>query len=343
MNHRGVKSKFRAACAVALCSCRSASPAPEAARPVVVASAATAVASAEPPPVPDAAAPPAEPASFDVELVREIEAPSAALALDVPPHAAALSQSAAWIHDARGWRSEALPASVVREPAPKLAIFYGRDHRVRVVGTHLEAGVLGSVYLRSKPNGLIDGGGEIGRFADNKGGLVAVLGDKDPEIVCRLGDACVVKRRSGWTFIPIVEGLERVVLGDDVGWALGGHTLHRLDGTFHAVGAPGSWQHADDLFALRDRAFVVETEAGLVHAFDGTAWQAMPSPIPHPRAMWGASAKGLWLVGDGIALHDGTSWRVAKGVSGPFVAVLGRGEGDVWIAGPSGVFRVRVP
>jgi hypothetical protein len=309
---------------------------------VAGAASAVPVASAAPPPVPDAGAASAEPASFDVELVREIEPPATALGLDVPPHAAALSANAAWIHDARGWRSEALPASVVKDPAPRLAIFYGRDHRVRIVGTHVEGGVLGSVYLRSKPNGLIDGGAEIGRFADGKGGLVAVLGDKDPEIVCRLGDACVVKRRSGWTFIPIVPDLERVVLGDDVGWALGGHTLHRLDGTFHAVGAPGSWQHGDDLFALRDRAFVIETEAALVHAFDGTGWQAMPSPIPHPRAMWGASAKALWLVGDGIARYDGATWRVAKGVSGPFAAVLGRSEGDVWIAGANGVFRVRV-
>jgi hypothetical protein len=279
-------------------------------------------------------------ATLALDLFREIEAPATALALDLPPHVAALSSAAVWIHDARGWRSEALPASVVKEPPPKLAIFYGRDHRVRVVGTHLSSGGVGSVYLRSKAGGLVDGGSEIGHFADGRGGLVAVLGDKDPEIVCRLGDACVVKRRSGWTFVPIPADLERVALGEDVGWAVGGHAIHRLDERFHVLGDPGSWQRADDLFALHDRAFVVETDAGRIHAFDGSRWQVTPSPIPRPRAMWGASANALWLVGDGIAFFDGSAWRVAPPV-GAFAAVLGRSASDVWVVGAAGVFRVR--
>jgi hypothetical protein len=56
--------------------------------------------------------------------------------------------------------------------------------------------------------------------------------------------------------------------------------------------------------------------------------------------MWGASASALWLVGDGIALFDGTTWRVAHPAEGPFAAVLGRSASDVWVAGPHGVFRV---
>jgi hypothetical protein len=58
--------------------------------------------------------------------------------------------------------------------------------------------------------------------------------------------------------------------------------------------------------------------------------------------MWGSSANALWLVGEGLAFFDGTAWRVASEAAGPFVAVAGRGADDVWVAGPSGVFRLGV-
>ena len=140
---------------------------------------------------------------------------------------------------------------------------------------------------------------------------------------------------------PAPADIDHVTLGDDVGWGLGGQTLYRLGEGFHPVGKQGTWQRADDLFALRDRAYVVETDAAKVHVWDGKDWQSSPSPIPHPRAMWGASANALWLVGDGLAFFDGASWRVAPDVQGPFAAVLGRGADDVWIGGAGGVFRVK--
>jgi hypothetical protein len=287
------------------------------------------------------------PPPLSIRLHREIEAPTTALALEAPPHAAALGGDAVWIHDARGWRREALPGSALRAPAPRLDVFYGRDDRVRVVGTRGPLPSDASVYLRWKPGGFVSGRGEIGRFADLRGGLVSVLGTKDPEIVCRPGDQCIVKRRTGWTFVPAPPAVERVVLGGDVGWALGGDTVYRLGDAFRAAGPAGSWAHADDLFALPDRAWVIETATSRVHALEGApgearAWRVTPAPIPHPRAMWGTSPSALWLVGDGIAYFDGARWSVAAD-AGTFAVVAGRGADDLWVAGPSGVYRVEAP
>lgn len=286
------------------------------------------------------------PARLRVTFHREIDAPSTALALEVPPHAAALAHDAAWIHDRVGWRREGFPAAILKGSAPKLGVFYGRDTRIRVVGTQERDGAVASVYLRARPH-LILANGEIGRFADLKGGLVAVLGDADPEILCRLGDQCVIKRRTGWTFVPIPPALDRVALGGDVGWAVGGQQAHKLaatklDSTFHTFGPTGSWKHVDGLFALPDRPFVIETEPALVHVLESGRWRVFSSPVPRPRAMWGTAPDDLWIVGDGLAHFDGVVWRVADDAPGPFEAVLGRNRGDVWLAGANGVFRVEI-
>lgn len=273
-------------------------------------------------------------------LRREVESPVTALALDAPPHAAALGEDAAYIHDARGWRTTRLPASVTKDRPERLAIFYGRDDRVRVVGTRRTDRGATSIYLRWKPEGFIPGGREVGRLSNGDGAIVAILGTRDPEIVCRPSALCIIKRRSGWTMIPAPADIDRVTLGDDVGWGVGGQTLYRLGDRLSPLGKQGTWKRADDLFALRDRAYVVETEAARIHVSTGDDWQIMASPIPRPRALWGASAGALWLVGDGLAFFDGTSWRVAPDARGPFTAVLGRGADDVWIGGAGGVFRV---
>ncbi|MFT3765585.1 MAG: hypothetical protein QM820_08735 [Minicystis sp.] len=336
---------------LAVAACSSAPPAPPPIAPAAPPKAApppstaTAAVSASAAPSAAPSAPPAAPPvpTFSVKLQREIEAPVTALALDAPPHAAALGQDAAWIHDAKGWRSVKLPDAVVKDRPAGLRIFYGRDDRVRVVGTRTTERGPSMIYLRDKPRGFIPGAHEAGRLSNGDGAIVTILGTKDPEIVCRPAALCIIKRRSGWTMIPAPADIAQVTLGDDVGWGVGDKTLYRLGDRFQAIGKPGAWQRADDLFALRDRAYVVETDAARIHAFDGKEWQVTPSPIPHPRAMWGASASALWLVGDGIAFFDGKEWRVVADVIGPFTAVLGRSADDVWIGGASGVFRVSAP
>jgi hypothetical protein len=263
-----------------------------------------------------------------------------AMALEAPPLAAVLTQGSALIHDARGWRETKLPLSVMKDRPEGLQIFYGRDDRVRVVGTRVTPRGPRTVYVRWKPHGFIDGAREAGRLGSGDGALVAILGTKDPEIVCRPGSICIIKRRSGWTMIPAPADIERVTLGADQGWGVGGRTLYRLRDRFVAVPERGTFTRVDDLFALRERAFVIETEAARIHAFDGSAWRVTASPIAHPRAMWGATESALWLVGDGIALFDGASWLVSPDVRGPFRAVTGRSADDVWVGGREGAFRV---
>jgi len=281
--------------------------------------------------------PPAAPPPLVVRFHREVEAKVISIALERPPHAAALGADAAWIHDARGWREGRLPASARRGPRPALSVFYGRDDRIRVVGSRPG----GAVYLRWLPSGFSAAGKEIGKLADLKGALVAVLGTADPEIVCRPGDICIVKRRTGWTMMAAPADIARVTLGDGVGWAVAGRRLLRLGAGWESAGAEGTWSAADALFATRDRAWIVETDGGRIHAFDGAAWSVAASPIDRPRALWGARPDALWLAGEGgLAFFDGRVWRRVADAPAPLAAVAGRSADDVWIGGDPGLFRI---
>ena len=277
-----------------------------------------------------------------VTFRREVAEAVTAIALETPPHAAALGADRVFLHDARGWRSELLPAAVRPGPTLDLSLFYGRDDRVRLIGTRAGTGGPEGVYLRWLPAGFRKDKGEIGRLAAPRGALVAVLGTADPEIVCRPGEVCLVKRRSGWTTIEAPGDLRRVVLGGGVGWAVAGRSLLRLgDDGWKAVGAPGSWQSADSLFATRDRAWIVETGEGRLHAFDGASWSVTPSPLARPHALWGATESALWLAADeGLACFDGTTWRRALDAPKPLAVVAGRSKDDVWVGGAGGLFRI---
>lgn len=280
-------------------------------------------------------------APLAVTFRREIEAAATALALEKPPHAAAIGTDAVWIHDDRGWRSEPLPASLRRAAPLDLSVFYGRDYRVRIAGgkgTGLEAR---GVYLRWLPGGLKAEHAEIGRLSSLTGPLVSVLGTEDPEIVCRAGDICLVKGVTGWTTIAAPADLQRVALGGGVGWAVAGRSLLRLGKGWESAAPAGSWDHADALFATRDRAWVIETKSGRLHAFDGAGWRVTPSPVTGPRALWGTGPDALWLAGEGGLAHfDGAAWRQAADAPGPLAAVAGRSADDVWVAGARGVFRI---
>src|SRR5262249_28018530 len=153
------------------------------------------------------------------------------------------------------------------------------------------------VYLRLLDTGFKKEASEIGRLATLRGALIAVLGTDDPEILCRPGDTCLVKRVSGWAFLPAPNDIARVVLGQGVGWAIAGKQLLRLGASaWENAGPPGSWESADALFATRDAAWVVESAKGRIHAFAGDAWRVSPSPVETPRALWGVRADSLWLV-----------------------------------------------
>lgn len=272
-----------------------------------------------------------------VAFHRELEAAVTALAVERAPFAAAVTRDAVWMHEAQGWHEEALPASARGLP---FAVFYGRDDRVRLVRVRSGDASAPGVYLRWKPGGFRAAPYELGKLAALPRPLVSVLGNDDPEIVCQPGETCLVKRRTGWRFLESPPDLVQTTLGEGVGWAIAGTQLLRLGDHWERVGPPGEWHTADALFATHDRAWVIETARDIVHTFDGTAWHAVPSPVAHPRALWGPRPDALWLAGEGgLALFDGKAWHRVAGAPAPLTAVAGRGD-EAWIGGERGLYRI---
>ena len=272
------------------------------------------------------------------QLERVLTKPCRALALDREPYVAALGDEAVTVFDKRGQHEEPLPEAL-RGPSVNVGVFFGRDYRVRVAGTaHTPQG--DSVrYYRSLPQGLrpaLDELGPLGKGGEP--GLVALLGTADPEVVCRPGQSCLIKRVSGWNKASAPAGLERVGLSPGGGWALAGGTLYRLQADWVAFPNPGPWQRASDAFLRGNEACVVERATSRLYHFDGEAWHTAPSPVAGPRSLWSTDGS-FWVAGDGGAawLEDGRFLAV-QGLR-EIAQVLGRSASDVWLCGAEGVFH----
>lgn len=273
---------------------------------------------------------------------RVLHEPCRALALDREPFVAALGDDSVTVLDERGIHQEKLPEAL-RGSRLSLGVFFGRDYRVRIAGTaHTSQGDVVR-YYRSRAGGIKPALDELGPLgAPGIPGLLALLGTADPEIVCRPGQSCLIKRVSGWAKASAPVGLERVGLSLGVGWAIAGKSLFTLARDWTPVPLPGPWERAADAFVRGDQACVVEYAGSRLHHFDGTAWRSSPSPVVGPRSAWG-SEDSLWIAGDGGAATwvDGAFQRV-EGVA-DLVQVLGRTAKDVWLCGAGGVYRSRQP
>ena len=271
-------------------------------------------------------------------FTRELEIPVRAIAIDKAPHVSALAERAVHVHDARGWRQEALPAAALSDA--ELAIFYGRDYRVRLVGTRQGDQGLETLYYRWLPGGFRAAPDEIGRLGSTrKGGFVALLGTADPEVVCRPGDVCLIKRLSGWATIAAPAELELVAIHGGGAWGVGARSLFRLDADKRwVVASPaGPWTKANALLASSTGALVLETDADMLHVYNGEKWSSAKSPAKRPRAAWG-DEKRSWIGGDdGLFVHDG-QWRKVSAISGTVSAIAGRGD-ELWVGGSAGLFR----
>jgi hypothetical protein len=266
--------------------------------------------------------------------------PCRALALDREPYAAALGDGSVTVIDARGTHQEPLPEPL-RGPNVAVGVFFGRDYRVRVAGTAHARQADEVRYYRSLPGGLQPALGELGPLGHRGGpGLVALLGTADPEIVCRPGESCLIKRISGWTKVAAPAGLTRVGLSLDTGWALAGTSLLTLGQTWQPLAAPGPWSRADDAFIRGAEACVVERATSSMYHFDGSVWHRNSAPISGPRSLWG-SEDALWVAGDGgAASFENGAFRPLPG-SLHVAQVLGRSTEDVWLCADEGVFRTR--
>jgi len=273
-------------------------------------------------------------------LERVLDTPCRALALDREPYVAALGADSVTVLDERGRHDESLP-NALRGAGIAVGVFFGRDYRVRIAGTaHTPQGDEVR-YYRSLPGGLKPALDELGPLGRRGGpGLVALLGTADPEIVCRPGESCLIKRVSGWTKASAPPGLSSVGLSLGNGWAIAGKALFRLGKAWEPLAVLGPWQSADAAFVRDADACVLEHDANQLHHFDGQAWHSSGSPVTGPRSVWG-STESLWVGGDGgAAVFAGDAFE--KLTPELHVAqILGRAADDVWLCASEGVFRAR--
>ena len=77
------------------------------------------------------------------------------------------------------------------------------------------------LYYRWKGNWRAKAG-EIGRLDGGKpAALFGILGHDDPEVVCKLGDICIIKRLTGWTMVPVPAAIHRVAIASGKAYAVG--------------------------------------------------------------------------------------------------------------------------
>lgn len=270
---------------------------------------------------------------------RVIEGRCRALALDQEPYVASLGDDAVTVTDKRGTHQEKLP-DALQGVGQSLGIFFGRDYRVRIAGTaHTQTGDEVR-YYRSLPRGLTPALDELGPLgARGAPALIALLGTTDPEIVCRVGQSCLLKTVRGWAKASAPPGLERVGLSlGEHGWAIAGKTFFNLLKDWAPLPAPGPWQKATDGFVRGDHACVVEHDTSKLHHFDGSAWRSSASPVTGPRSIWG-STDSLWIAGDGgAATLVGDTFQKVKDVTA-VNQVLGRNAADIWLCTDAGVYH----
>jgi hypothetical protein len=198
------------------------------------------------------------------------------------------------------------------------------------------------VYNRWRGGTWQRGADEIARLAGIPGPLYGVLGYADPEVVCKRGDQCIIKRRSGWKNIPALPSLPEVALCDGQAWAFEPNRLWALEQESWqpVTGAPVFNRVSSVWGASRGDVWVADAGRGVLHHFAGSAWAEQPAPIDGPRAVWAPSSSEVWLAGDGgVARYDGKQWTRAAGAPQGASVLVGRDAKAIWLAGPSGVWR----
>ncbi len=227
-------------------------------------------------------------------------------------------------------------------PSAEVAIWFGRDNAPRVMGFARDASApeqQKSIYLRFKGGRWQPEPSELGPLGSSKGALYGVLGFADPEVVCRPGAVCLIKRLSGWKSVPAHPAPQHVLLSGGSAWALGEDSVERLDERgFTPLTPTRAWRHPSSLWTNGADVFVSELEPARLHRLRGGEWQSFEVPLRGPRASWG-DERGLWLAGDGgAALFDGASFQLASELSGPLHAIVANGD-ELWFAGGAGAFR----
>lgn len=308
-------------------------------------------AASSPAPAPDTPPAPALPRSEGFAAQRILEADVVFLAAGAGDRLAILAAEGGAIvphrFEAARWQRLPLPSSATSAVgAASLGMFFGRDHRPRLMGHREVEGARRMVYLRHKDGAWRDERGEIGSLAGDGSVLFGVLGDEDPEIVCRVGGICLRKSRAGWKELKNVLPERAVVRAfGGAGYALLAEgVLVARDEGFARLGPPAAWStEATGLWVGADgEMVVVEPAADALHVLapGATTWRTERSPIRAPRDVFGPRGD-RWIAGaGGLAHEEGGRYARVGDASWSLLRVVPT-SGGVVAAGPSGVVRAR--
>gem|GEM_PF-439868 len=278
-----------------------------------------------------------------------LDRPVASLALGRPGAAALVVDETAltpWWTDAAGvWREMPLPPALAWAPESSTSarIHYGRNNKPRILGTRVVEGAPAPLYLRYRGSAWVADREEVAElFKGPTSGLYGVLGWDDPEVVCKVGATCLIKRLSGWQRMDAVAEPSRVDVGIADAWAIWPDSVSVLDGlAWRTVSSGAELEQARGYWGDGRELWISDAAgAGLLWHRSESQWRTTPSPVGSPEQLWGRGPNDVWLAGqEGLAHYDGTSWVRVAGVEGPLSDVLGR-PGEVWAGGASGVWRV---
>jgi hypothetical protein len=290
----------------------------------------------------DAGAPPAAPqeaalATAKFGFRRVLDAPVHSLSFGEKSYVAAMGADA-WLDRGKGF--EKLPKPP--KPTADVAISFGRDNLPRLMGFERTPAGEAGVYFRFRKNAWERGASEIARLADDPGPMYGVLGWADPEVVCKRGNQCIIKRTSGWKFLPALASLPRVVLCEGQAWAFEQNQLWLLEkeGWRSIAPAPAFGRISSVWGTSPAEVWVADAGRTALHHFAGSSWSEQRSVIEAPRAVWAPSSSEIWLAGEGgAARHDGKQWVLAADAPKGALIVAGRGTSEVWVGGSSGVWQ----
>jgi hypothetical protein len=275
------------------------------------------------------------------DFQRILEVPVRSIAVGKPPHVAVLADQTYW-YDGNDWHSQPFPSPHALSDRDRVEIFFGRDNRPRLMGSATTGDTTHAVYYRWKTAGWRKEPSEIGKLAGApSGGLFGVLGDEDPEVVCKVSDICLIKRRTGWSTFASGQGMPRVMLFHGFVAALHPDHLSILEENgWRDLPGKAPFSNATGFWGQRNALWVSEAQENSLFFWNGEKWAPGASPIDGPKALWGTAPNDVWLVGQGGAGHfDGSTWHRVAGLDGPLEVVTGSAQGDVWIGGPSGLWR----
>ncbi len=286
------------------------------------------------------------PLSFE----RVLQVPVLSIGLGRAPWAAILSEQP-WLYDGKGWAEIPIASRLRRgsTQGERVGVFFGRDDKPRIMGARLETATDAAhakwraVYLRWRNGVWQRDPNEIGRLGGGpEAGLYGVVGIEDPELVCKVANACIAKRRTGWQTLPASAELARAWFSNAGVYVLDSSGMMRLEPKGFARLAWDFAGRGKETGFCADGAgmWVSAASQDALYRQENEHWTRHTSPVRSPAALWASAANDVWVVGaDGVGHFDGVRWMRVASLSEKLEHVAGRSPNDVWLGGPTGLWH----